>query len=404
MAIEKDAASDGKKSLLLLLSGGIGLLALLFVGWGYLNQPTPTPSQYAINNLANSAPVTSQETAQYQQLIKTGNRIGSEAAAASDGSFIASLRMSDVQIETPNEPPPPVALKTTAETDTTSVPQSGGAIQEDQKAALKSYLKLLNDRWRPSNMQLAGTFGQTPAAGEHEAGAGNNAFSQWSQSLPGREATVASEVPPSARTSGDAVIVPPNTRRPAVVDNAIDSDNLNSLVLAHIPAGQLAGAEFTAKGIQLAGDGVVIHFTRMTLNGVDYQVDAYALQDDTLQSTVSSDVNNRYVSRILLPALAMGIGKAGQLYEQQNTQILATNAGTISGGTGQVKGSALAGTVAGGIGTQAGQVMAADAARLPVKQVKVFKNQTIAIHFMKGVYASDRINRDAITTSLAGER
>ncbi len=69
-----------------------------------------------------------------------------------------------------------------------------------------------------------------------------------------------------------------------------------------------------------------------------------------------------------------------------------------------MKGSALAGTVAGGIGTQAGQVMAADAARLPVKQVKVFKNQTIAIHFMKGVYASDRINRDAITTSLAGER
>lgn len=201
------------------------------------------------------------------------------------------------------------------------------------------------------------------------------------------------------------MVVPPNTRRPGVIDSAVDSDNLNSIVLAHIPAGVLAGASFTAQGVQLAGDGVVIHFTRMTLNGADYQVDAYALQDDTLQSAVASDVSNRYFSRIFVPALASSVGGLGDLYKQQNTQILSTNAGTISGGTGKVSGSAVAGTIVGGLGANAGKVMTNDASRLPVKQVKVFKNQIVAIQFMKGVYESDRVNKSAVVTPLnAGEQ
>ncbi|EKN6179210.1 hypothetical protein DVQ78_21840 [Yersinia enterocolitica] len=94
----------------------------------------------------------------------------------------------------------------------------------------------------------------------------------------------------------------------------------------------------------------------------------------------------------------------GELYKQQNTQILSTNAGTISGGTGSVKGSAVAGTIVGGIGSQAGQVMASDAAKLPVQQVRVFKNQVVAIQFMKGVYESDRLNKNATAIPQAGAR
>lgn len=410
MAIEKDAASDGKKTTMVIVGAVVIVSAGAYLGWGYLNRPEPTPSQYNLNRVANNAPRNSAETVQYQRLQSEANSIGYKTADNGGTSFVASLRMSDINAEMPAPAPQPVNLNTTpADTQQGSNPQNGG-IAEDQKAALKGYLKTLNDRWKPGNMQLASAFGQgaqsqqgTNQPADTSAG---GSFGNWTQSLPGNAPTVTPaslEAQTKART--DIVVVPPNTRRPGVIDSAVDSDNLNSIVLAHIPAGVLAGASFTAQGVQLAGDGVVIHFTRMTLNSVDYQVDAYALQDDTLQSAVASDVSNRYISRILLPAVASSLGGLGDLYKQQNTQILSTNAGTISGGTGKVSGSAVAGTIVGGLGANAGKVMTNDASRLPVKQVKVFKNQIVAIQFMKGVYESDRVNKSAAVTPLnAGEQ
>lgn len=409
MAIEKDAASDGKKTGMLIIAAVVIVAAGAYIGWGYLHRPEATPSVYAINNVANNAGKNSPETAQYRKLQSEANHLGSSAADVDGNSFVASLRMSDVKPALITAQPQPVSLNTSQAVTTTNASQTGSGLPEDQKAAIKSYLKILNDRWKPGGIQVAGTFGQSnqnQGVGSQKDGTASNAFSSWSNGLPGNASATRTNTQASAgNTVTDVVIVPPNTRRPGVIDSAVDSDNLNSIVLGHIPAGFLAGASFSAQGVQLAGNGVVIHFTHMTLNGIEYQVDAYALQDDTLQSSVATDVNNRYFTRIILPAVAAGIGNVGDLYKQQNTQILATNAGTISGGTGTVSGSAVAGTIAGGIGTQAGQVMANDAARLPVKQVTIEKNQVVAIQFMKGVYESDRLNK--ATTSAqptTGER
>lgn len=395
MAIEQDAANDGKKSLVLGIAGAVIVGAGIYLGWGWLHRAEPTPSNYKLNSVANNAAHNSVETAQYRKLQSEANNIGGKTADSGGNSFVASLRMSDVKPVAPTPALQPVSLNTT-----TVTPSQGGTpdpgMAENQKAALNSYMKLLNERWKPGGMQLANSFGQNQQGNGQSGSTSDNAFSAWSQGLPGNAPVTESNTPTTANNAAqDLIVVPPNTLRPGVIDTAIDSDNLNSIVKAHIPAGFLAGASFTARGIQLAGNGVIIHLTRMTLNGIEYQVDAYALQDDTLQSSVASDVNNRYISRILLPAVATGLGGLGELYKQQNTQILSTNAGTISGGTGSVKGSAVAGTIVGGIGSQAGQVMASDAAKLPVQQVRVFKNQVVAIQFMKGVYESDRLNKNA---------
>ncbi|QKJ09441.1 conjugal transfer protein TraO (plasmid) [Yersinia massiliensis] len=395
MAIEQDAANDGKKSLVLGIAGAVIVGAGIYLGWGWLHRAEPTPSNYKLNSVANNAAHNSVETAQYRKLQSEANNIGGKTADSGGNSFVASLRMSDVKPVAPTPALQPVSLNTT-----TVTPSQGGTpdpgMAENQKAALNSYMKLLNERWKPGGMQLANSFGQNQQGNGQSGSTSDNAFSAWSQGLPGNAPVTESNTPTTANNAAqDLIVVPPNTLRPGVIDTAIDSDNLNSIVKAHIPAGFLAGASFTARGIQLAGNGVIIHLTRMTLNGIEYQVDAYALQDDTLQSSVASDVNNRYISRILLPAVATGLGGLGELYKQQNTQILSTNAGTISGGTGSVKGSAVAGTIIGGIGSQAGQVMASDAAKLPVQQVRVFKNQVVAIQFMKGVYESDRLNKNA---------
>ncbi|MCW7763444.1 conjugal transfer protein TraO [Photorhabdus luminescens] len=393
MAIEKDVASDGKKSGLLILSGGVIIFGGAFLLWGYLNKPAPTPSNINLNKVANNALVRSTETKQYQQLQSQANKLGSQTADINGTSFVASLKMSNVKYETPSIAPQHVELNTLpVEAPQNSAPAPNG-ISDDQKTALKGYLKVLNERWKPGGMQLASTFGQEEGA---QNGTGQvNTFSTWTSGLPSNEQVTPVRTAMAGSISQDKIIVPPNTRRPGVIDTAIDSDNLNSIVSAHIPTGFLTGAMFTARGVQLAGNGVVIHFTRMTVNDVEYQVDAYALQDDTLQSSIASEVNNRYFSRIILPAMASGIGGVGQLYKDQNTQILSTSSGTITGGTGKVGGSAVVGTVIGGIGEQAGQVIASDAAKLPVKQVKVHRKQVVAIQFMKGVYESDRVNKNA---------
>ncbi|AVX40650.1 TPA: conjugal transfer protein TraO [Yersinia enterocolitica] len=403
MAIEQDAANDGKKSLIL----GIAVVTIVgagaYLGWGWLHRAEPTPSNYKLNSVANNAAHNSIETAQYRKLQSEANNIGGKTADSGGNSFVASLRMSDVKPVAPTPALQPVSLNTTTVTSSQGDTTNSG-IAENEKAALNSYMKLLNERWKPGGIQLASSFGHSQQGNGQSGSTSENAFSAWSNGLPGNAPVTVSSQTTANNVVQDLMVVPPNTLRPGVIDTAIDSDNLNSIVKAHIPAGFLAGASFTARGIQLAGNGVVIHLTSMTLNGIEYQVDAYALQDDTLQSSVASDVNNRYISRIILPAVATGIGGLGELYKQQNTQILSTNAGTISGGTGSVKGSAVAGTIVGGIGSQAGQVMASDAAKLPVQQVRVFKNQVVAIQFMKGVYESDRLNKNATAIPQAGAR
>lgn len=402
MAIEQDAARDGKKTGLVIVLGLAAVAAVIYLIAGWLSRPPPADSAYDIERVASNAAVDSPETARYRKQMHDADRHQATQAEQSGGSYIASI--SEAPVATPEVAlaPQPVSLDTTPAAPVT--PVSG--ISDDRKEALKGYLKTLGGRWHPGGVQLADSFGQSDTRGSSNGngssggGTQDNAFTGWSQSLSGHAPVVQTVAATTAGTPGMAdsapaqVIVAPGSRPGAVIDSAVDSDNLNAIVLAHIPAGPLAGATLTARGIQLAGDGVTVHFTQMTLNGTGYNTDAWALTDDTLQSSVATDVSHRYFSRIILPAIAQGIGGVGQLYKDQNTQILSTNAGTITGGTGSVKGSAVAGTIVGGIGASAGQVMASDAARLPATQVRISQNQVIAVLFMKAVTDRDRTEKD----------
>ncbi|MGK2894537.1 conjugal transfer protein TraO [Klebsiella michiganensis] len=405
MALEQDAARDGKKTGLVIVLGLAAVAAGIYLVVGWLNRPPPADSSYDIGRVASNAAVDSPETARYRRQMHDADRHQATQAEQNGSSYIASISEATTTAPEAALAPPPVSLDTTPAPVVTPVSD----VSDDRKEALKGYLKTLSTRWRPGSVQLADSFGQSDARGGGNGNGGgsqDNAFAGWSQSLPGH-APVVQTVSTSTGTPADSppaqMIVAPGARPGAVMDSAVDSDNLNSIVLAHIPAGPLAGATLTAQGIRLAGDGVTIHFTQMTLNGTGYNIDAWALTDDTLQSSVATDVSHRYFSRIILPAIADGIGNVGQLYKDQNTQILSTNAGTITGGTGDVKGSAVAGTIIGGIGASAGQVMTNDASHLPATQVRINQNQVIAVLFMKGVYDTDRtVKTPVITSSTTG--
>ncbi|EFO5308542.1 conjugal transfer protein TraO [Salmonella enterica] len=389
MSIEQDAARDGKKTLALVVGGILIVAAGGYLGWGWMHQSAVPESQYNLNRVANNTPVTTQESRQYRELLKLSNQQGAQEAESDGNSFVASLSESQQKDDTPvvpRVPTPPVALNTQSDMSQQTQGQEGG-LNDEQKQQINNLLTKLNARWQTSDMQLASAFGT-------EGQDGASPFSQWAQSVPGLASPV--QQTGAQTTAGGSPVettsrinIPGLTRYPGTIDTAIDSDNPESKVLAVIPAGKLEGATLAAPNVQLAGDGVIVNFKTLALNGMTCTIDAYAQDDETQRSSIASDVNHRYITRIILPALANGLGKVGQLYEDSNTQILTTNSGTVTGRTGSPDSKAVAGVIAGGIGQQTAQVMTQDASRLPVTQANVDRRQVISILFMKPVTDKD---------------
>ncbi len=389
MSIEKDAASDGKKTLALAGVAVIIVAGAGYVGWGWMQQSAVPDSQYNLNRVANNAPVSAQESRQYRELLKLSNQQGAQAAESEGNSFVASLSESQQMDDTPVIPrvaPAPVTLNTQTDSSQYGTDQQGG-LNDEQKQQITNLLTQLNARWQTSDMQLATAVGS-------EGQDGPSPFSQWAQSVPGLVSSPQQPAPQGTAGTPTAaatplINIPGLTRYPGTIDTAIDSDNPESKVIAVIPAGKLQGAQLAAPNVQLAGDGVIVNFKTLEFKGMTCTIDAYAQDDETQRSSIASDVNHRYVTRIILPALANGIGKVGQLYEDSNTQILTTNSGTVTGRTGSPDSKAVAGVIAGGIGQQTAQVMTQDASRLPVTQVNVDRRQVVSILFMKPVTDKD---------------
>lgn len=388
MSIEQDAASDGKKTLTLVIVAIILVAAAAYLGWGWLHQSADPGSQYNLNRVANNAPVTSQESRQYRELLRLSNQQGAAEAESEGNSFVASLSESRTGADKPVTPPPPPPTGTPDAGNDASSPDNDqqDGLSDEQKQQINNLLTELSTRWKTSDMQLATAYG-----GEGQDG--QSPFTRWAQSVPGlapeAQNAAALTSAPAPATTASQIRIPGLARYPGTIDTAIDSDNPESKVLASIPAGKLAGAVLAAQNVQLAGDGVIVNFRTLNFNGMTCTVDAYALNDENRRSSIASGVNHRYFTRIILPAIAGGIGKVGQLYEDSNTQILSTDGGTLTGRTGSPDGKAVAGVIAGGIGQQTAQVMTQDASRMPVTQVNVDRGQVVSILFMKPVTDKD---------------
>lgn len=395
MAAEKDARRDVKKTGVIIVIGGLAVVAFLFILVSWLNAPPEAVTHISVDKTAGGTGKATAESPQYQTLLRENNAEGAKQAMANNTSFIASAgsgtvrQVPPISQEAPPTPPPPRAENPLPPPK--HVPAQ--TLDPDRKKALEALLKeLVAQRGAPVG-QLASITGQAPGQAGQTAGtpgaAAESPFSGWTDSL--SPASQTGNVSGSGGTAADRIVIPVGSRPGGLIETAIDSDNTSSQVLARIPVGPYAGATLTANGVQLAGDGVTIHFTNMDWNNNTWRIDAWAAMPDTLQSSVASSVNNRYTTRILLPALAHGLGLGGQLYASANTQILSNGYNTIEGRVGMPDGKAVAGTILGGAAQQAGQVVSQDAQKLPVKQVLVDRGQSIAVLFMSAVKESDKV-------------
>lgn len=390
--VEKDVGRDVKKTGAIIVAAVLSLAFGIYLLISWLNTPPPAASRINVDNTLNGTGKDAPESPHYRKVLKESNAEGAKLAQQNNTSFIASLDSGTIKQEPPITPPPvspPPQTTSVAYYPPQPQPVPAPGINPDQKKALEALIKeMVTQRAAPTG-QLATVAGVVNGQGGGNNAAQVNPYAEWTESL---SPTFANDSQATTGPSGkqDSVIIPAGSRPGGVIDTAIDSDNTSSQVIARIPAGKFAGAMLMSNGVQLAGDGVSIHFTKMTWNQDTWRVDVWAAMPDSLQSSVASSVNNRYATRILLPAIAHGLGLGGQLYASANTQILSNGMSTIEGRVGMPDGKAVAGTILGGAAQQAGQVVANDAQKLSVKQVIVERGQSIALLFMSAVKESDR--------------
>src|SRR6202021_599971 len=106
-------------------------------------------------------------------------------------------------------------------------------------------------------------------------------------------------------------IVPAGTVSYAQLLTEANSD-VPGPILAQIMSGPLAGARAGGE-FKTLDDYLVLHFALVNFKGKDYQIDAIALDPDTTLGGMATDVDQRYFTRVILPAAAgfmQGLGSA----------------------------------------------------------------------------------------------
>lgn len=398
-----DQQNTGGSNIRLMISLIVGCIVIFAGGgyglWSYFAAPAVEPSNVNLTRLASTAQVGAQEQPDYRDRLRESNALGAQAAAARNTSFIASIPAQQ-DVVTPKS-----AVVVTPAATPTPLPrqQAGGRTPEQEKALAETRTKSLNALL--AKMQMEPKTDELPTA--QLLGGKESSWASWRDSQPGSYVQQAAARSRHAieNTPPASVVVAPYWRGPGEIYTGVNSDNGTTPVLGRITTGQYAGAVLQApEGAKLSGDGVIIHFTTMALNGQNYKVDAYALQDDTLVANIATDVEHHYVRRIVLPAIFKGIGATGQLYAQANTQLLSNGFNTVTTRPSTPDGTAVAGVIAGGTAEQAAQVLASDAARLPDRTVTVKNGEVVAIQFMRGVYSTDAESPQGVMSSSGSLR
>ncbi|EBY8727488.1 conjugal transfer protein TraO [Escherichia coli] len=402
MSTEKDAGQSGKKGVVLVVAALVLIAGISYVGMGWFQPQERTQSRLALSAASVRTGTTTDETAHYRELLRQDNDQGAAEAEKNNTSFLASIpRGVDIPVENTDTGKTGQSgndeKRTTRENNRTP-PSQQRVNDKDRQERLKQLLARLRNT-TPATLTVATVpGGERGGSGRSNGGQSQGIWHNWTSSLSSGNSIIPATLRSTDVTTPPVTIIPALTRVPAYIETAVDSDNTTSQVVANIPAGPCAGARLHAARITLVGDGVEINFTRMFWQGTEYKVNAWAQDQKTLQSSIASDVNHRYVSRIFLPAFLGGFGEAGSLFKSANTQILTNQYSTLAS-TAMPSGKVLAGVIGGGMAEKTGSVLQQDAAKLPATQVTVNRNETIAIQFVDGVYSTDAIKPGASRTT-----
>lgn len=375
MSTQADVGRQGKVAAI----GIIAILAVIgYIVASYMFVPRATPS--SISKISTNEKGSSrQESEQYTDLLNQYNQQNAKKAEATDSTYVSVLSQKENPVEIPEEQPKPPT------TIIYNVPKPDYQHEQQRQKEVAVQMDGLVNNWTPV---------------PHASARVSVDSEEYARSF----MPVSLANAPTADMANKIKIVDDFAIMPAILQTAIDTDE-NSVVRAYIPQGKYKGAVLFAMGYRRLSETVDMTFSYMQWQGRSYNITAKAMDQDTMRTALSGEVNNRYFSRIILPALAAGIGRAGQLYEQSGTQnVITPQGGVIQTYPRNPEWRQVTGTVVGGIGRQAGSVLANDAANLPVKQVLVEKNTAIWIQFIGPVLASDDLALGAVPRGAAADK
>ncbi|MFP1455904.1 conjugal transfer protein TraO [Escherichia coli] len=379
MSAEQDAGKSGKK-----LAALLGLGSIILFGGGYIafsklsGSNSDMQSAVNINSAASGGTRSVTETPHYRELLRADNERGAAAAARNNQTFIASLPQGLDIPDTQEKQQQPAAKP-----ENYAHRQASGTPQEDRAASEKRMERLQKLIVRIKDQHPAGST-PTIATTMWNNFSGKNNRAEWYAAIRIKECQPVHACSRKRDTTDTC-----SDRIPAYIDTAVDSDNPSSKVIATIPAGPWAGATLFSPGVKLVGNGVEIHFDRMSWNGMDLKVNAYAQREDNLMSSVASNVNTRWFKHIILPSVLGGVGSIGTLYKDANTQVIQGNYGTVTGRVGMPSGEAVAGVIAGGMAERGSQILTRQAESEPYKQVEVYQHEVVSILFVDPVMTND---------------
>lgn len=374
MAAQSDVGRQGK----IIAVGVIVTLAVIgYVVITYISSGSQRTSQVAAV-AQNQRGSQTEESQRYTEILTRYNQENAQEAATSGSTYLSvlSARTNEVPAQPVRQTPPP--------------PEQVIPIQPVRYNPQATY-RQPQQQQRP-NPQVSGLLSSWVAVPHASAVVTEEEY--YSSSITTAQNTISNNSGNgSAKPQIPAtVIVEDFALVPAILKTDIDTDE-DSMVMAYVPSGPYQGAMVYAMGYQRVTNTVDMTFTYMRFRGQSYNITAKPVDQQTRRTTLSGEVNNRYFQRIVLPAIASGLGRTGQLYEQANSQNIITNQGAvIQTYPTTPKASAVAGTMIGGMGNQAGQVMAQDAQRIPPKQVLIAQGTTIGIQFIGPVLSSDALN------------
>jgi len=108
------------------------------------------------------------------------------------------------------------------------------------------------------------------------------------------------------------ILIPAGTIEYAQMILEANSDIKDGPVLAHLVSGPLAGSKLLGS-FDVEEEYLVLNFQLIVIDGIGHSITAIALDPDTTLPALATDVDQRYFTRVILPAAAAfveGLGEA----------------------------------------------------------------------------------------------
>lgn len=387
-------ADVGRQSKAMII--GVALIVAVASYLAYTYAVADNSKNSSINAIPPGRGVAVPESEHYGEVLDKYNKQNAGAAAEKGATYLSVFSSRPQAVVQPAE-----AVQTLGPPETAVPPSQAQASQFPPPQASQSAAGATDNRGHERMDEHAKGLLDNWASTAHSAARVSEAV--YGQAA-GATAIPGNTAPDTATTAATPrrLVVPALTLAPAILGTDIDTDE-NSMVEATIPSGDYAGAVVYAMGYKRQNNAVDMTFTLMKWQDRSYRINAKSIDKNSMRSVVSGEVNNRYLSRILLPALALGLGRTGQMFEQADTQSVITPLGTVvQSRSGTPSGRSIAGAMVGGAATEAGQVLRSDAAQYPVKQVLIPRSETIGVRFIDPVFGSDEIGMQTAGQNVAG--